>query len=185
MIRYLSSVRCIFLLLFFCSFNAAAQTQLPVNDVGQVQYQEIVRLPDSKRPARQSMEFARAWAEGFYKANLTTEQQYDQEHIILFIKSSYPINNQLVRYTLTIEPKFGRYRATLTDLITESNGLNVPIQASSPTVDDIRRAAADTLKNKTLIEETAQQQADLYQQLDKLCRDTLVSLKEAMVSSKP
>lgn len=175
----------VFVFLFLCSLNAVAQVKLPTNELGQVQYQEMVRVPDSKRPARQLMEQARAWADHHYRANLTTEKQYDKEHNILFIKSVYSANNQLVRYTLTIEPKFGRYRATITDLITESNGLNVPIRASSVTVDEIRSAASDSLKNETLIEQTAQQQADLYDQLDQSCRATLASLEEAMTSGQP
>lgn len=175
----------IFLLFFFLSFNALAQVKLPVNELGQVQYQEIVRVPDSKRPARQLMEQARAWADQEYESNLTTEQQYDQEHNILFVKSSYSINNQTVRYTLTIEPKFGRYRATLTDLITESKGLNVPILASSATVDEIKRAAGNKVTNSQLIEQTVQQQKDLYRQVDQSCRATLGSLKEAMTVSQP
>ncbi len=175
----------IFLLLAFCSLNAVAQVTLPVNELGQVQYQEIVRVPDSKRPARQLMEQARAWAGQEYESNLTTEQQYDQEHNILFVKSSYSINNQTVRYTLTIEPKFGRYRATLTDLIVVSKGLNSPILASSATVNDMSRAAGGAVTNKTLIEQTARQQEDLYRQIDQSCRATLLSLKEAMTVNQP
>ena len=173
----------IVLLLAFGSLNAIAQVKLPVNELGQVQYQEVIRVPDSKRPARQLMEQARAWADRHYRANLTTEKQYDKEHNILFIKSTYSANNQPVRYTLTIEPKFGRYRATITDLITQSNGLNVPIRATSVTVDEIRKAAVDSLKTESLIEQTAQQQADLYDQLDQSCRATLASLEEAMTAN--
>ncbi|WP_461109635.1 hypothetical protein [Spirosoma koreense] len=168
------------LLLLACSFNALAQIRLPTNESGQVQYQEIVRVPDSKRPARQLMEQAKTWAQQHYRASLTTEQQYDQEHNILFIRSSYPINGQVVRYILTIEPKYGRYRATLTDLVAENNGINLPIQATSTTVADINRATADTIKNQTLVEQTAQQQESLYKQLNQWCRETLASLKEAM-----
>lgn len=167
------------LLFVFSSLSALAQFRLPTNELGQVQYQEIVRVPDSKRPARQLMEQARTWADQHYDLNLTTEQQFDQEHNILFVKSSYPINNQSVRYTLTIEPKYGRYRVTLTDLITEANGMNAPIQAASPTLDDIKKSAASTTK-PAVIEQTARQQKELYQTLDKSCRATLTSLKEAM-----
>ncbi|UFH56100.1 hypothetical protein [Spirosoma sp. KNUC1025] len=169
-----------FLLLFFCSFSALAQVKLPVNELGQVQYQEIVRLPDAKRPAKQIMEQAREWGEEHYGSIQTAQQQYDPEHNILFIKASYPINNQLVRYTLTIEPKYGRYRATLTDLIAENNGLNVPIQATSPTAEELHRAAGGNATSKDVIEQTVQQQTELYQQLDKACRATLASLKQAL-----
>ncbi|WP_317171738.1 hypothetical protein [Spirosoma validum] len=175
----------VFLLLFFCSSTALAQVKLPVNDIGQVQYQEVVRVPDSKRPARQIMEQVRAWAGQHYQPSVTTEQQYDQEHNILFVRSSYDIDNQLIRYTLTIEPKFGRYRATLTDLVAENKGMHLPIQASSPTVAEINQSVTDTTKNQTLAEQMAQQQAGLYQQLDQSCRATLVSLKEAMMAIKP
>ena len=108
-----------FVLALLISISSLAQVRLPTNEVGQVQYQEIVRVPNAKLPARQLMEQVRAWATHHNAANLTTEQQYDQEHNILFVKSSYSINNQLIRYILTIEPKFGRYRATITELITE------------------------------------------------------------------
>lgn len=175
----------LFVFLFFCSLNTVAQVKLPTNELGQVQYQEVVRVPDSKRPARQIMEQARAWAGQHYQSNLTTEQQYDQEHNILFIRSSYSLDNQLIRYTLTIEPKFGRYRATLTDLIADNNGMNLPIQASSSTVADINRATADTVKNQRVIEETVQQQENLYRQLDQSCRATSASLKEALTKNQP
>lgn len=175
----LKAISYVFLFFVFSSLSVLAQIRLPTNELGQVQYQEIVRVPDSKRPARQLMEQARSWAAQQYDLNLATEQQYDQENNILFIKSTYPVNTQVVRYTLTIEPKFGRYRVTLTDLITEANGLNVPIQASNATVDEIKRAASSSTK-PGVIEQTAQQQKALYQDLDKACRDTLASLKEAM-----
>ena len=176
--RTLSIVQCA-LLFVFSSLTALAQFRLPTNELGQVQYQEVVRVPDSKRPALQLMEQARSWADAHYDLNLTTEQQYDQEHNILFIKSSYPINNQTVRYTLTIEPKFGRYRVTLTDLIAEANGLNSPIQAANPTLEDIKKSAGSSTK-PAVIEQTAKQQAELYREIDRSCRATLASLKETM-----
>lgn len=165
--------------IIFSSLNALAQFRLPTNELGQVQYQEVVRVPDSKRPARQLMEQARAWADQHYDLNLTTEQQYDQEHNILFVKSVYAISDQSVRYTITIEPKFGRYRVTLTDLIAEANGMNAPIQATNPTLEDIKKSAGSATK-PAVIEQTARQQKELYQDLDKSCRATLASLKEAM-----
>lgn len=169
-------------LLFFLtlSLNAFAQVKLPTNEVGQVQYQELIKVPDSKRPARQLMEQARAWSEHHFANEASTEQQQDQENNILFIKSSYSITNQLVRYTLTIETKYGRYRATITDLITEGNGLTLPVQASSSTANEINRSAGGSITNKSLAEQTAKQQADLYRQIDKSCRDTLASLKLAL-----
>lgn len=172
-------------LALFVSFNALAQVHLPTNEVGQVQYQEIVRVPNAKLPARQLMEQVRTWANHYYGSNLTTEQQYDQEHNILFIKSSYSLNNQLVRYVLTIEPKFGRYRATITELITEGNGLTIPVLASSSTPAEIAKATGNTKNaDQKLIEQAAHQQADLYRKIDVACRATLLDLKQALMASK-
>ena len=164
------------------SISASAQIRLPTNEVGQVQYQEIVRVPNAKLPARQLMQQVRAWATRQYADNLTTEQQYDQEHNILFVKSSYPINKQLVRYVLTIEPKFGRYRATITELIVEGNGLTVPVLSSSSTANEIAKAAGSSKPaDQKLAEQAAYQQADLYHQIDKACRATLADLKLALM----
>ena len=163
------------------STPALAQVRLPTNEVGQVQYQEIVRVPNTKLPARQLMQQVRAWANSHYAANLSTEQQYDQEHNILFIKSSFPINKQLVRYVLTIEPKFGRYRATITELIVEGNGLTVPVLASSSTASEIAKATGTKEADKRLAEQAAYQQADLYHHIDKDCRNTLNELKQALM----
>ena len=173
-----------FLLVFalLWSINALAQVKLPANEVGQVQYQEIVRVPNAKLPARQLMEQARAWATNYYAANLTTEQHLDQEHNILFIKSSYTINKQLVRYVLTIEPKFGRYRATITELISEGNGLTVPVLASSSTIAELEQATGIKATDQKLLEQTAYQQAELYRQIDKSCRGTLLSLKQDLMA---
>lgn len=171
-----------YLILFslFVSLNTLAQVKLPTNEVGQVQYQELVRVPDSKRPARQIMEQVRAWSEQHYADEPTAEQQQDAANNILFIKAVHTIGDQAVRYSLTIETKFGRYRATLTDLITESAGLSLPVQPTSSTASEIERSSSSKIPNRKLIEQTVQQQADLYRQIDKFCRDTLASLKEGL-----
>lgn len=169
----------VFFLLF--SLHSVAQVRLPTNEAGQVQYQEMVRLADNTRKARQIIEQARLWASQAYDST-TAEQQYDAEHTILFIRSFFPINNQSIRYTLTIEAKYGRYRATLTDLVAESDALTLPVQASSGTVAEMQRAAGNKPTNKALLEQTARQQAELYRQIDKACRDTLASLKQALIS---
>lgn len=172
-------------ILFFSlllSINVLAQVRLPANEVGQVQYQELIKVPDAKRPARQLMEQARAWSGRYFANEASTEQQFDQQNSILFIKSAYTINKQIVRYTLTIETKFGRYRATITDLITESNGLVLPVQSISSTASEISRSAGNSA-DKTLAEQAAKQQADLYRQIDKSCHGTLTSLKQAMTAS--
>ena len=165
------------------SVQVRAQVQLPTNEVGQVQYQEIVRLSNAKLPARQLMEQVKAWAAKHYSSNLTTEQQYDQEHNILFIKSSFSVDNQLVRYVLTIEPKFGRYRATITELIAEGNGLTVPILAASSTAQEMERATNSKTTNRKLLEQAAAQQADLYRQINKDCRATLADLKQTILAN--
>ena len=169
------------ILSLFLSANALAQIRLPTNEVGQVQYQEIVRVPNAKLPARQLMEQVRTWANSHYAGNPTTEQQFDQEHNILFVKSSFTINKQLVRYVLTIEPKYGRYRATITELIVEGNGLTVPVLASSGTTSEIARATGSKTADQKLVEQAANQQADLYNQIDKACRTTLANLKQTLM----
>ncbi|WP_461111913.1 hypothetical protein [Spirosoma jeollabukense] len=173
-----------FLLLFFCSFTALAQVKLPTNETGQVQYQELVKLPDNTRKAKQIIEQAKAWA-GHEYDSLSAEQQYDQVNNILFIKSLYLIDSHNVRYTLTIEAKYGRYRATITDLLTESNGLSLLVRPTSPTVDEMMQAAGNkiTAKEKEVIEQTVQQQTELYQQINKSCRATLASLKTALTAA--
>src|SRR4051794_38172934 len=85
-----SYVRYLFLLLLFCSVTAFAQVKLPTNEIGQVQYQELVKLPDNTRKAKQIIEQARLWAGQEYDS-LSAEQQYDQANSILFIKSIYTI----------------------------------------------------------------------------------------------
>jgi hypothetical protein len=174
------------LFLFFfllLSLNAIAQVRLPTNEAGQVQYQETIKLPDNTRKARQIIEQARSWANLQYDST-TAEQQYDAEHTILFIRSFFPINKQSIRYTLTIEAKYGRYRATLTDLVAENDALTLPVQASSGTVAEMERAAGSKPINKKILEQTARQQAELYRQIDKACRDTLASLKQALTTSQ-
>lgn len=171
------------ILALFFSTNALAQfaqVKLPTNEQGQVQYQEIVRLADGKQTARQIMAQARSWVEDHYADDLTTEQQLDAENNILFIRTATKIDDQLIRYTLTIEPKYGRYRATLTDLIAENGAMNVPIRSNSGTVGEMERASGSKTPNRKLIEQTVQQQAELYRHIDKTCRDTLASLKQTM-----
>ena len=178
-----SYVRYLFLLLFFCSFTAFAQVKLPTNETGQVQYQELVKLRDNTRKAKQIIEQAKEWASHEYDS-LSAELQYDQANNILFVKSLYLIGNQNVRYTLTIEAKYGRYRATITDLLTESNGLSLLVRPTSPTVEEMEQVAGSkiTVKEKEVIEQTFQQQTELYQQISKSCRATLASLKTALMA---
>lgn len=172
----------LFILALFASINSLAQVRLPTNEAGLVQYQELVRVPDSKRPARQLMEQVHAWAIKYYPLNNEAEQQYDREHNILFVRTFYSIGNQSVRYTLTVETKFGRYRATITDLIIDDNGRTQPVRAVTSTVDELAEAADSTVKSKSVIEQIATDQADLYRQIDKSCRETLTNLKRALTA---
>lgn len=175
-------MKCLLVLTLFLSGSAFAQLRLPTNETGQVQYQEIVRVPNAKLPARQLMGQLHDWAEYYYAAEPTAEQQYDPEHTIQFIKATYRIDDQAVRYTLTVEAKFGRYRATITDLIAESKGISVPVRTTSSTADELERAAGGKITNRKLIEQAARQQAELYQKIDKSCRDTLASLKQFLTT---
>jgi len=175
-------------LLFFILFSttALAQVQLPTNDAGLVQYQETVVVPDKTRPARQLMTQVRSWANQEYPAQNEAEQQFSPENNILFIRTFYPIGDQSVRYTLTIETKYGRYRATLTDLFVEGDGLAQaqPVRPVSTTAEELSRVSTDSLKNDQLIEQIATNQATLYKEIDKACRATLASLKAAL-TAKP
>lgn len=168
------------ILALLLSFNALAQFRLPTNELGQVQYQEVVRIKDSKQTARQIMAQARSWAETHYADNEYTEQQVDAENNILFIRTASQLEGQLIRYTLTIEPKYGRYRATITDMIATNGAINVPVRATPGTVSEMERASDSKTPNRKLIEQTVQQQTAVYRQLDKTCRDTLASLKQAL-----
>ncbi|GAB3960075.1 hypothetical protein GCM10028805_57340 [Spirosoma harenae] len=172
----------LFMLALLVSIPASAQFRLPTNELGQVQYQEIVKVPNAKLPAKQMMGQFHEWAEKYYAAGGSAEQQYDPEHNIMFIKSLYRINGQTIRYSLTAEAKFGRYRATITDLVAENNGFNTPILGASSTVEEMEQAAGGKTTNRKVIEQTAQQQADLYRQIDRACRDTLANLKSALMS---
>ncbi|WP_460950170.1 hypothetical protein [Spirosoma daeguense] len=170
----------LFLILLFVSTSLFAQVQLPTTEGGQVQYQEIIKLPDSKRPAKKIMEQARIWADDQYGITSNTEVQFDQEHNILFIKAAYPIGKQSVRYTLTIEPKFGRYRATLTDLIADKNGMFIPIRGTSATASDLEKTGS----SPAVAEQAAQQEKELYEELDKVCRNTLANLRETLMEGE-
>jgi hypothetical protein len=173
----------LFILALFVSVNSLAQVRLPTNEAGLVQYQELVRVPDSKRPARQLMEQVHSWAIRYYPLANEAEQQYDREHNILFVRTFYSIGSQSVRYTLTVETKFGRYRATITDLIIDDNGRTQPVRAATSTIDELVEAADSTVKNKNVIEQIAADQADLYRQIDKSCRETLANLKQSLTEN--
>jgi len=173
----------LFILALFLSINSLAQVRLPTNEAGLVQYQELVRVPDSKRPARQLMEQVHTWATKYYPLGNEAEQQYDREHNILFVRTFYSIGNQSVRYTLTVETKFGRYRATITDLIIDDNGRTQPVRATTSTIDELVEAADSTVKDKSVIEQIAADQAELYRQIDKSCRETLANLKHSLTAN--
>lgn len=171
------------LLLVFFLFVAAcptfAQVQLPTDANGQVQFQELVRLTDKVRPAKQVFAQSQAWAERYFKPVNEPEVQPDPEHGVLFVRGVYPIGDKFVRFTMLVEAKTGRYRATITDLIAENNGLLAPIQPSSATADDMQKAGGQAAK-PDVVEAVAKEQADLYKALDAVCRDTLNNLKTAL-----
>lgn len=167
----------------FISVSAFAQVKLPTSETGQVQYQEIVRLGDGKGPARPVYDKIRTWAREHYPLANEAELQYDQQHGIVFVRSLYPIGNNSIRYTLTIEARIGRYRATITDLIAEQGGLIQPVRPVSTSAEEMERAAADSVKNSSLIKQIADDQAELYRQIDASCRATLASLKQSMIAS--
>lgn len=162
------------------SVSAFAQVKLPTSETGQVQYQEIVRLGDGKGPARPVFDHIRTWAREQYPMANEAELHYDPQHGIVFVRSLYAIGNYSIRYTFTIEARIGRYRATITDLIAEQGGLIQPVRATSTSAEEMERAAADSVKNSSLIKQIADDQAELYKQIDASCRATLASLKQYM-----
>lgn len=170
----------IFLLLITTS--AFAQVKLPTSETGQVQYQEIVRIGDGRGPARPIFDQIRAWARQRYPMANEAELHYDQQHGIAFVRSLYTIGNQSIRYTLTVEARIGRYRATVTDLIAEQGGLVQPVRPVSSSADEMAQVAADSVKNSDLIEQIAADQAEVYRQIDEACRTTLASLKQSVTA---
>ena len=167
----------------FISVSAFAQIKLPTSETGQVQYQEIVRLGYGKGPARPVYDNIRTWAREQYPLASEAELQYDQQHGIVFVRSLYSIGNYSIRYTLTIEARIGRYRATITDLIAEQGGLIQPVRPVSTSAEEMERAAADSVKNSSLIKQVTDDQAELYKQIDAACRATLANLKQSMIAS--
>lgn len=167
------------------SVSALAQVKLPTSETGQVQYQEIVRVGDGKGSARPLFDQIQAWAQQRYPLANEAELHYDQQHGIAFVRSLYAIGNQSIRYTLTIEAKIGRYRATITDLIAEQGVLVQPVRPVSSSAEELERTAADSVKNSGLAEQIAANQAEIYRQIDEACRTTLASLKQAMTSASP
>jgi hypothetical protein len=172
--------RLIILFFFSTAYPALAQVQLPTDANGQVQFQELVRLTDKTRSAKQVFSQSQAWAERYFKPANEPEIQPDQANGVLFVRGVYPIGEQFVRFTMLIEAKTGRYRATITDLIAENNGLLAPIQPVSATSDDMQRSGGTQLANTTVVETVAKQQAELYKALDAVCHDTLNNLKTAL-----
>ena len=170
----------ILFLFLVLSASAMAQVQLPTNEAGLVQYQEIIRIGDGKAPARQVYEQIRAWAETYYKSGNEAEKQYDDRHGILFVRSIYEPGKQLVRYTLTVEAKIGRYRATITDLVVDQGGILQPVRARPPTADELSRVASDTIKTAEFIKQLTDDQTSLYRQINESCRATLARLKDFM-----
>ena len=170
----------VFLLLI--SATAFAQVKLPTSETGQVQYQEIVRIGDGKGPARPIFDQIRTWARERYPLANEAELHYDNRHGITFVRSLYTIGNQSIRYTLTIEAKIGRYRATITDLIAEQGGLVQPVRPVSSSAQEMEQVAADSIKNSDLIKQIAADQAEVYQQIDEACRTTLASLKKSVTT---
>ena len=162
---------------------ASAQVKLPTSEAGQVQYQEIVRIGDGKGPARPIFDQIRAWAQQRYPLANEAELHHDQQHGIVFVRSLYSVGDQSIRYTLTVEARIGRYRATITDLIAEQGGLIQPVRPVSSTAEEMERAAPDSVKNSDLAKQIAGSQAEVYRQIDEACRATLASLKQTMTST--
>ena len=174
--------RFLFALLLLMSSPLLAQVKLPVGETGQVQFQDLVRLSDKTRPARQVLQQSQRWAASYFSLDNRPELHEDREHGILFIKAIYPLGEQTVRFAMTIETKMGRYRATITDLIADGNGLSTPIRPVSATAAEMQAAAGSQATNPAVVEQAAKQQADLYQTIDETCRATLASLKAALTN---
>ncbi len=174
-------LRLLAVFLLLTAYPALAQVQLPTDANGQVQFQDLVRLTDKTRSAKQVFTQSQAWAERYFKPTNEPEVQPDQEHGVLFVRGVYPIGEQFVRFTMLIEAKTGRYRATITDLIGENNGLLLPIQPASATAEEMQKAGGQAAKPE-VVEAVAKEQAELYKALEAACRATLDNLKTALNS---
>lgn len=170
------------LFLLLVTTSAFAQVKLPTSETGQVQYQEIVRIGDGKGPARPIFDQIGAWAQKHYPMANEAELHYDQQHGIAFVRSLYTVGDQSIRYTLTIEARIGRYRATITDLIIEQGGLTQPVRPVSSSAEEMEQVAADSVKNSGLAKQIAANQAEVYQQINEACRTTLASLKQSVIT---
>ena len=170
------------LFLALLSTTALAQVKLPAGETGQVQYQEIVRIGDGKGPARPLFDQVRAWARKRYPLANEAELYDDPQHGIVFVRSIYTLDDQSIRYTLTIEAKIGRYRATITDLVANRGGFLQPVRPVSSSTEDMERVATDSVRNSNLIEQAVIRQSDIYRQIDDACRTTLASLKQSLTA---
>jgi len=173
----------ILLLIVLLPTVVLAQVKLPTSETGQVQYQEIIRIGDGKGPARPLFDQIRAWARQRYPLANEAELHDDPQHGIVFVRSLYTIDDQAIRYTLTIEAKIGRYRATITDLVADQGGIPQPIRPVSSSTEDLERIAADSVRNSGLIEQAVSREAEVYKLIDDACRATLAHLKRSMTTS--
>lgn len=178
--------------------QSSDETTLPVDESGHVQFQQVVKV-DSAESTKTIIGKARSWVAKTFNSASTVVQQYDPDQGILIVKGASKFSSPqatffsgktvttpapyLLRYTLTIESKPGRYRSTINSLTTEIDGPGgsqyaQPLVAKPPTLEESnqlyqtakisekmkRENASLNVENQTRLLKNARQQIDLLNQ---------------------
>jgi len=144
---------------------------LPLDPQGKITYHEEVPIKGVN--AAELYARARAWVAQTYQDPQDEFQLDDQARKQLAVRGYFSISYlgdyAMLRHALTIEPKDGQYRVTLTDLVLDWDNNSII------SVDSYMTAAGQPRKgaNKMLV------------QADKACRDALTSLAAAMHKPSP
>ena len=155
------------LLLLFCILPTLSYSQvqvwtkslvLPTDELGRVQFQEVISLADSTQPANQIITRCRSWAAKTYNNSEQVVQQYDPQSGVLIIKgvlvvttapetkflgTTSPPQKNNIQHTLTLEAKKGRYRATINQL--SIMGYPIPVNSAIEIDPKKRYKATDRL----------------------------------------
>lgn len=197
-------------LLFFlmvCSFCRAQQS---TDDAGNVQFQQVVML-DSSLSAKALINRAKTWSVKSYNSANTVIQQFEPEGGTLILKAQSPISVPVyyrlmgktqsatsvidLKYTLSIETKTGRYRATLSQLVKHADAtpsspaVNVPVTTdtmsyealyaqmrSIPLMSEKQRQAQARL--------TLQTQRQILEAIVTHCQTLLNNLHQSMIKNE-
>jgi hypothetical protein len=138
------------ILLTLISTSAMAQEiiSLPTNAQGGVEFQQVFRLADTTVSATDIISRARTWAAKTYRDSEKIIQQYDAQAGVMVLKPIMKFTvftemkiittvkestDQYVGYTLTIEARKGRYRATMSNYAVDPTNMRVPMIARNKT----------------------------------------------------